>query len=390
MHLKCAMKVLCMLSGLLFITACDSTSVQTEKAPEPKKLNVVMIIADDLNDWVGVMGGHPNAITPNIDQLAAEGMLLSQAHVSSPSCSASRAALLTGQWHWRLDAAANLYGPLAASIPVYPDLLEGAGYFVGHTRKGWGPGKLGDRARNPAGPKFQDFDAFLEARPEGAPFCFWFGSYDPHRGYALGSGAESGMDLDAICLPACFPDRPEVRSDVADYYMEVQRFDREVGELLAELERRGELENTLVVMTGDHGMPFPRCKANVYDTGTRVPLAIRWPGHVAPGRSVEDFCSLTDLAPTFLAAAGLEPPEVMTGQSLMPLLEAEGSGWLELGRTHVLTGKERHVPCQEEPDTVVPGPTAQREGDNEDRARDGSSQHVRVGARAGRPHLVAD
>ncbi|MEE8467493.1 MAG: sulfatase [Planctomycetota bacterium] len=336
--------------ALLLLSRSPASALAQD--PEPaRRPNILLAIADDWG-WphAGVLG-DPVVRTPTFDRLAAEGLLLSQAYVSSPSCSASRAALLTGQWHWRLAAAANLYGPLAASIPVYPDLLEDAGYFVGFTRKGWGPGKLGDRTRNPAGPKFKDFGAFLEARPEGQPFCFWFGSFDPHRGYALGSGAESGMDLDAIRLPGCFPDRPEVRSDVADYYVEVQRFDREVGELLAELERRGELDDTLVVMTGDHGMPFPRCKANVYDTGTRVPLAVRWPGHVAPGRSVEDFCSFTDLAPTFLRAAGLVPPSVMTGRSLVPLFEAEGSGWLGLGRTHVLTGKERHVPCQQAPDT---------------------------------------
>ena len=229
-------------------------------------------------------------------------------------------------------------------------MLENAGYFVGYTRKGWGPGRIepGGRSRNPAGEEYQDFATFLAERPADRPFSFWFGSSDPHRDYEEGSGAASGMDLDAIILAEHFPDSPEVRGDVADYYWEVQRFDREVGELLEMLERAGELENTVVVMTGDHGMPFPRCKGNLYDCGARVPLAIRWPGVVRGCRSVDGFVSLTDLAPTFLGIASIDPPPVMTGTSLIEILRGSENG---PEHDHVLIGKERHVPCQEAPES---------------------------------------
>ena len=145
-----------------------------------------------------------------------------------------------------------------------------------------------------------------------------------------------------------------MRGDVADYYWEVQRFDREVGELLKMLERAGELENTVVVMTGDHGMPSPRCKGNLYDCGARVPLAIRWLGVVRGGRSVDGFVSLTDLAPTFLGIAGLDPPAVMmtTGTSLIEMLRgSENRPEHDPVRDYVLIGKERHVPCQEAPES---------------------------------------
>lgn len=107
-----------------------------------------------------------------------------------------------------------------------------------------------------------------------------------------------------------------------------------------------ELENTIVVMSGDNGLPFPRCKATLYDTGTHVPLAIRWGAKIKGGRSVTDFTSLTDLAPTFLEAAGLTPPAEMTGRSLLSILTSEKSGQVDVGRTSVLVGMERHVDPQ--------------------------------------------
>ncbi|HSG70106.1 MAG TPA: sulfatase/phosphatase domain-containing protein, partial [Planctomycetaceae bacterium] len=148
----------------------------------------------------------------------------------------------------------------------------------------------------------------------------------------------------------CFPDVEEIRSDIADYYWEVQRFDSLVGDALRALEEIGELDNTIVLMTGDHGMPFPRCKSNLYDTGTRVPLAVRWGDQIQPGREVTDFVSTTDLAPTFLSLAGVEIPDEMTGRSLIPLLKSDRSGRVQADWNSILFGKERHVPSQEAPD----------------------------------------
>ncbi|HEV3005404.1 MAG TPA: sulfatase/phosphatase domain-containing protein, partial [Pirellulales bacterium] len=216
--------------------------------------------------------------------------------------------------------------------------------------KGWGPGKQGERTRNPAGPEFKGFAEFLAKRPKDKPFCFWFGSLDPHRPYEPGCGQAGGIDLGKIKLPAALPDAAETRSDVADYYFEVQRFDREVGELLNGLDHFGELDNTLVVMTGDHGMPFPRGKANLYDLGTHVPLAMRWANKIKkPGRTVSDFVLLPDLAPTFLAAAGLPVPDAMTGRSVLDVLtDAAGQ---DKNRDHVVFGHERHTQAQESPQT---------------------------------------
>jgi len=315
-----------------------------------KRPNIFFAIADDWGAHAGVYGDKVIK-TPTFDWLAKKGILFEHAYISSPSCAPSRAAILTGQWHWRLEEAANLYGSIPEKYPVYPDLLEAAGYFVGYTRKGWGPGKNGERPRNPAGNHFKNFREFLNKRPKDKPFCFWFGSHDPHRPYVPGSGAKDGIPLDKIEVPACFPDSPEVRSDIADYYFEVQRFDRETGEHIEMIREIGELDNTIIVMTSDHGMPFPRCKSNIYDDGVRVPLAIYWPGHYEGGYRITDFVSSTDYAPTFLEAAGLPVPACMTGHSLVPLLTAGRGGRIDKNRNYVLFGKERHVPSQPAPDS---------------------------------------
>ena len=320
-------------------------------AAEDNRPNILFAIADDWGWPHAGAYGDPVVKTPTFDSIAKQGVLFEHAFVSSPSCTPSRAAIVTGQWHWRLEESANLWSTLKKKFPVYPDLLAEAGYHVGYTRKGWGPGhvRVGGRKQNPAGPPFKTFKQFLDKRPAGRPFCFWFGSHDPHRGYQLGSGKASGMDLAKIRLPACFPDSAQVRGDVADYYWEVQRFDREVGEMLALIKKQGLADNTLVVMTGDHGMPFPRCKSNLYDSGARVPLAISWVDKMKPGRKVSDYVSLTDLAPTFLEVAGIKPPTEMTGKSLLPLLTSDKSGRIAQ-REYMIFGKERHVPCQEKPD----------------------------------------
>ena len=157
---------------------------------------------------------------------------------------------------------------------------------------------------------------------------------------------KSGMDPAKVRVPDIFPDTPEVRSDICDYFFEIQRFDQQIGEMLELIEQAGQLDNTLVVITSDNGMPFPRAKANLYDLGSRMPLAIRWPKQVPGGRTVDDFVNLTDLAPTFLEAAGLTPPEAMTGRSLLDLLKSTKSGIVEPGRDAVCTGRERHAWCR--------------------------------------------
>jgi len=339
------MKVRIAFTCILILALSQCKGPETTERP-----NIILAIADDWG-WphAGIYGDEV-VKTPAFDRIACEGILFNHTYVSAPSCTPSRNAILTGQYHWRLGPGANLNSTLDPSIPVYPLLLEQAGYHVGSWRKSYGPGRLTAWEKHPAGKVYKGgFEEFLHARPGNAPFCFFVGASDPHRPYEIGSGKRSGMNLEDIDLFDFFPDNQDVRSDVADYYYEIQRFDRDLLEVILKLEEIGEIENTMIVVTGDNGMPFPRCKSNIYDSGVRVPMAIRWGSGISnPGRILEDFVSLSDLAPTFLEAAGVEIPGVMTGRSLTSLFTSKKSGFVEPGiRDYILVGKERHVPAQE-------------------------------------------
>jgi arylsulfatase A-like enzyme len=321
-------------------TNADPTTLGTR---EDRRPNMVFCMADDWS-WphAGILG-DPVVKTPNFDRIARQGVLLENAFVSTPSCTPSRLSILTGQHHWRLQEGDSLGGSLREEFDVYTEMLQNAGYRIGRFGKGVWPSKHSFRNRDSFGERFRSFDDFIEDRKSDEPFCYWHGGQDPHRPYELGIGAKSGIKLSQVKVPACLPDNETVRGDVADYLWEVQRFDRQVGEIVARLKVIGELDNTIIVVSGDNGMPFPRCKATLYDQGTRVPLAIRWGSKIKGRRKVSDFVSLCDLAPTFLEAAGLKPSPQMTGRSLMPLLESENSGQVDAKRTFVLTGMEQHV-----------------------------------------------
>lgn len=303
--------------------------------------NILFALADD---WMwphaGVYGDKVIK-TPAFDRVAKEGALFTNSFCAAPTCTASRGGILTGQAIHRLAEGANLYGFLPSRFQVYPDILEAAGYSVGCAGKAWSPGTIegSGRTRNPAGPHFKDFKTFMDQVPEGKPFCFWFGSTNPHRPYENGKGRKAGMKPEDVTVPPFLPDCDVVRNDILDYYEESQQFDAQFAGLIEALEESGRAENTIVVVTGDNGMPFPRAKANLYEAGTHQPLAIRWPAKVKGNRKVDDLVSFTDFAPTFLEAAGIKPPSDMTGTSLLDLLTKGKS----LDRDAICTERERHA-----------------------------------------------
>lgn len=308
--------------------------------------NILFCMADDWG-WphAGIYGDEV-VKTPAFDRIANEGVLFNHAYISSPSCTPSRNAILTGQQFYRLEQGANLHSILDTKFPNFMMMLKEAGYTIGHHSKAWGPGdyEQGGYEQHPCGPEIT-FKDFIEEQSEDQPFSFWLGTNDPHRNYE-GYGAVAYED---VFVPNWFPDIEAVRKDIASYYYEVQRWDQKVAKAIATLEAAGELENTIIVMTGDHGWPFPRGKGNLYDYGARVPLAIRWGAEVEGGRQVSDFVSLTDLAPTFLEAAGITPPVQMTGRSLVQVIQSRKSGTVDSQRNFVVIGRERHAPAQEKP-----------------------------------------
>ena len=343
-----------------FAFACGAIAAVSDAADRP---NILFAIADDWSAKHAGAYGCDWVRTPAFDRVAREGVLFSNCFTSNPKCSPCRASILTGRNTWQLEEACNHFGLFPAKWPVYPDLLEEAGYVVGHTGKGWGPGdaEAGGFERNPAGPSYNghrsqpphgsmsnvdyaaNFEEFLgRAREPGQPFCFWYGAQEPHRSYEDGAGLREGRDPKAVELPGYYPDNGTIRSDMLDYGLEVEWFDTQLGRMIDHLEAIGELDNTLILVTSDHGMPFPRVKGQIYEEGFHLPLAVRWGSKVTPGRVIEDFINVRDFAPTFLEAAGLDVPESITGRTFLELLTGDAEGWVDPGRDRMLVGKERH------------------------------------------------
>jgi arylsulfatase A-like enzyme len=363
---------------------------QAAKAEEGSRPNILFAFADDWGRCASIYAkldgpGTINDVvrTPNFDRLAEEGVLFRSAFVSAPSCTPCRSALVSGQHFWRTGRGAILRGAVwDGSQPSFPLLLHDAGYHIGETYKVWSPGTpvdapfgAGRFAYEQAGRRFgqfsqtvtrlvsrgsdieaaknalydevrKNFDNFLADRQPNQPFCYWFGATNVHRKWEQGSGqALWGIDPDDLKgkMPPFLPDVPEVRQDLADYFGEIAAFDAALGVLRMRLEEIGELDDTLFVVSGDHGPPgFPHGKCNLYDFGARVSLAMRW-GGAKPGRVVDDLISLTDFAPTFLDLAGVDIPEQMTGRSLVSVLTSKRSGQVDPQRTAVFIGRERHV-----------------------------------------------
>ena len=373
-------------AGLGIITLCPLT-IQAEIANQSTtRPNILFAFADDWGKYASAYSqkdpGTPNDVvqTPHFDRVAREGVLFHNAFVTAPSCTPCRSSLLSGQYFWRTGMGAILQGAVWDSkIPTFPLLLNKAGYHIGHSYKVWVPGKprnapygaelfayneFGNRfsrfsqtvsaAPNPDLAKKEllaevrdNFRSFISKRQGKAPFCYWFGPTNCHRKWTKGSGNDLwGINPDSLVgkMPPFLPDVPEIREDFADYLGEVQAFDTALGILLNELDELGELDNTLIVVSGDHGIPgFPRAKCNLYDFGVAVPLAVRWGNKIGSNREIDDFVNLMDLPPTFLEVASHSVPAVMTGRSLAPLLRASQSGQIEPDRDFVVTGRERHV-----------------------------------------------
>ncbi|MBI3279247.1 MAG: sulfatase [Acidobacteria bacterium] len=349
-----------MLSRRTFMKAAAAAPLL--RAQPASRPNILFVIADDWGHNHAGAYGATWLKTPSFDRVAREGVLFTHCFTSNPKCSPSRATILTGRNSWQLKEAVDHFSIFPSEYPVYPKLLEEAGYFAGYTGKGWGPGDFKSTGweHNPAGRDFHgrtlqppyngisnkdyaaNFELFLEQRPKDAPFCFWLGTHEPHRAYEQGSGVRAGRRPGDVKVPAYLPDNRITRSDMLDYALEVEWFDTHVGRALAALEKRGELDNTLVLVTSDHGMPFPRVKGQIYEDGFHIPMAVRWGANIPRGRVVEDIINARDFAPTFLEAAGLPIPRTMTGRGFIDVLRASKSGVVDASRSVMLIGKERH------------------------------------------------
>ena len=318
--------------------------------------NVLIAVADDASHMGAY--GHAFVSTPAFDRIAREGVLFENAFTSNPKCAPSRANILTGMHSWQLEEACVHQSDFPYKFRVYPEILEENGYMTGYTGKGWGPGKFDPRFQhNPAGWEYNkrkltppentkirnidytaNFVDFLDANEEGKPFCFWYGGYEPHRPYDKDEGLRAGKDPAEMQIPAYLPDHDTVRRDLCDYAYEIEWFDRHLGNMMAILEERGMLENTIILALSDNGMPFPRVKGQMYEQDFHLPMAMMWRARIRPGVRVDELITYTDIAPTVLDACGVPPHRQMRGRSFISRLT---EGEYEKN-DYVFMCKERH------------------------------------------------
>ena len=365
-----AKAVISLFIALLATTWTVEVQPEGRLASDDSRPNILVAIADDWGYGHAGAYGATWVSTPAFDRVARSGLLFTRAYTPNAKCAPSRSILLTGRHSWQLEEAANHIPYFPAKFRTWVEALGEDGYWTGMTTKGWGPGVALDATGTPremvgrpfnarriapptkgigAGDYAANFADFLAACPKGRPWTFWYGAIEPHREYEYGSGVARGgkRPSDIPRVPSFWPDTEVVRNDLLDYAYEVEHFDRHLARMLDMLEKSGELENTLVIVTSDHGPPFPRGKGQAYDYSNHVPLAVMWPRGIGrPGRATDDYVSFVDIAPTILEIAKLpwsrSGMEVITGQSLIPIFRGAKRGGVIAARDHVLIGKERN------------------------------------------------
>jgi arylsulfatase A-like enzyme len=357
------------IAGIIF-TGVVILSFTNKKDQPPKRPNILFAIMDDVTyQHVGAYGCKW-VKTPNFDRIAKDGLLFKNAYTPNAKCAPSRSCIITGRNSWQLEEAGNHWSYFPAKFASFAEVLAQDGYEVGYTGKGVAPVVAKNADGSPrevlvkafnqlktTPPTTQisnvdyaaNFGAFL-SKTGSKPFFFWYGGLEPHRGYEFNSGiSKGGKNLTDIPNAEIYPFWPKtdsVRTDLLDYAFEIEYFDKQLGKMLKMLEDKGELHNTLIVVTSDNGMPFPRVKGQAYEYSNHLPLAMMWADGIAhKGRKVEDFISFIDLAPTFLDLAkvpsGKNMMKPITGKSFADIFSADKEK-VSAKRNFVLVGKERH------------------------------------------------
>lgn len=339
--------------------------------------NILFVISDDQSFAHTSYAGCQFVETPAFDKIASEGIYFTNCYASSPGCAPSRSALVTGRHHWQNEQAGqHASGWLKKFVP-FVDALVSNGYYTGYTGKGVDPFQYRNekipndsfRIENAAGRAynsfyysdqhsslvkrtkeisatnyFENFKNFMAHKKKEEPFYFWFGANEPHRKYEKGAWKRMGKKLEEVHVPDFLPDNDEVRGDLLDYAVEIEWFDYHLQRMISYLDKVGELENTIIIVTSDNGMPFPRAKANCFEYGVHVPLAIRCPKYFPGGRTVDDPISFVDFAPTILELTNtkLDALQAVSGKSITHILKSKKQGVVDSSKKYVFSGRERH------------------------------------------------
>jgi len=300
---------------IIFLCSLQYVPVVAQSRP-----NIIVFIADDAGWRDFGCYGNRAIKTSNIDMLAQRGMKFNQAFLTTPQCSPTRTSLLSGQFAHTIRTE-DLHSPLNENVKIVPELLRAKGYYTALL----GKSHIGDAAirkfdvfyPGKGNPMPDDFAKVLSASNE-SPFFAWYAFMDPHRIYQDSTIAD-GHAPESVVVPPYLADTPESRKDLANYYDEITRMDRNIGQVMNMLREKGKLDNTLFFFMSDNGKPFTRAKGTLYDEGIKTPFIVSWPGRVARKSVSDALVSMIDLAPTILEAAGVQKSEQMYGKSLLPL-----------------------------------------------------------------------
>ncbi len=359
---------------LLILSLCAYATAQTDTEKGDRPPNILLAISDDQSFFHTSFAGSTFVNTPGFDRIAGEGVYFTHCYAGSPGCAPSRSALITGRHHWQNEQSGQHASSWMKKYVPFIDELEANGYSLGRTGKGVAPFQYARnkndslwRRTNAAGIEhseirfpensglppadgisdldyFANFEYFIKNVRKDEPFFFWYGGHEPHRAFEKGSWKKMGKKLSEVKVPDFLPDTEEIRGDLLDYAVEIEWFDRQLVKMLDYLESIGELENTIVMVTSDNGMSFPRAKANSYEYGAHVPLAIRYPEKFGTGRKIDDMIGFIDFAPTILEVTETTPKEMLpiSGKSFLDVLETKKEGIVDPSRKYSFTGRERH------------------------------------------------
>lgn len=355
----------------VLLAGCNKEKVEPIKRP-----NILFVINDDQTYMHTSFAGSRFLSTPGFDRVAMNGIYFENCYAGSPGSAPSRSALVTGRHHWQNEQSGQHASSWMKKHVPFVDILEANGYYTGFTGKGVGPfqyarseadslwreGNAAGRAFNrhrytkgtPSDPRtaegigltnyFENFRDFMQQRESDQPFYFWYGATEPHRAYEKDSWKRNGKNLDLVDVPGFLPDTEEIRGDILDYAVEIEWADSHLCMMLDYLDSIGELDITIVIATADNGMPFPRAKANCFEYGVHVPLAISYPKGFPAGRRVDDPVGFVDIAPTLLEMAGIRSDGMMpmSGYSIVNILKSEKDGIVDKTKKYVYMGRERH------------------------------------------------
>ncbi|NQU54421.1 MAG: sulfatase [Bacteroidetes bacterium] len=361
--------------SILILFGISIVSCQTKKV-ETKRPNILFAISDDQSFAHTSFAGAKFVNTPAFDRVASEGIYFNNCFAGSPGCAPSRSTIVTGRYHWQNEQSGQHASSWLKKYVPFIDLLDANGYVTGRTGKGVSPFRYARSEADSLWRKtdaggimhstiqykngsvedertaggigsfnyFENFKYFVDSVEADKPFFFWYGANEPHRKFEQDSWKRNNKNLAAVEVPGFFPDHEIVRGDILDYAVEIEWFDLHLQRMLAYLEEIGELENTIVIVTSDNGMAFPRAKANGYEYGVHVPFAVRFPKDFPGGRIIDDPVSFADLAPTILELTGTSQKGMLpiSGKSIVSTLKSEKQGVVDPEKEYVFAGRERH------------------------------------------------